>query len=461
MSANRLRSLQQATAALARAVDSSEIAHELGRGVHAILHADGVFVASADLETDAVRVLYQHIAGADLPARELSTPRGSGAVARAARLGEPFEANGDDATRAAADDGIIPVEPAPRSLLVVPVTHGRRLLAVVGAHWSLPNAFDAGGADAVRTLATQAGMALSNAQLFTESERERRQSEALADAARAVGESLRMGEVVRLILRHANTLLRVDGACVALREGNYLHIIAAVGTAELLAGVHMSLDGTLAGRVVLEGTTLIANDVGRDPESHRQTLRFADVRKALMVPLVTARGVLGALMVFNREEDFGGGDARILQRLADQVGVAIVNARLFEEVTEASRAWTSTFDSIGVGMAIVDDDGCIVRYNVRARQLAAGGGPRELAGRPFYEAILGVALGPNDDRPVERALRDGALVRATMVMASTGRRVTLTAAPHLDRGAIVTFDWAPDRGPSEHERRGDDNIQMA
>jgi GAF domain-containing protein len=133
----------------------------------------------------------------------------------------------------------------------------------------------------------------------------------------------------------------------------------------------------------------------------------------------------------------------VLQRLADQVAVAIVNARLFEEVTEATRAWTSTFDSIGVGLAIVDDSGRIVRYNGRARQLAAGAGRGELAGLPFYEAILGTTAEPND-RPVERALRDGVMVRTVLDVPGAPRRLQVTAAPHLDRGVIVTFDWAGD-----------------
>ena len=439
MTAPRLRKLQQASAALARALDEGEIARELGRGALGVLGADGVFVVQPDLQRRAASVMYAESGGMELTAGQVILD--NGAISLAARTGEWTEAYGLEAeTLLAADPGLLSTAPA-GSVLVGPIVHGRRLLAVLGISAGAADRFESDAVDAVRMLASQAGMALSHASLFKESERERREIEAMAEAARAAGGSLRMGEVVRLVLRHAIGLLRGEGACVALREGNYLNVVAAVGVADLMAGLHLPLHGSIAGRAVHENTAVIVNDVKGDPSAYRPALRFANLHQAIVVPLSTSRGPLGSLSVFNRSNGFGIEDARVLQRLADHVAVAIVNARLFEEVTEATRAWTSTFDSIGVGLAIVDDAGRIVRYNSRARQLAANGGGAELAGLPFYEAILGPGTAPNDG-PVERALRDGVMVRAALEVPGGARRLQLTAAPHLDRGAIVTFEWA-------------------
>ena len=76
---------------------------------------------------------------------------------------------------------------------------------------SRPHAFTERDLDVLRTYCALAAALLSNARLYNESERERRQSDALAEIARAVGESLRMGEVLRLILRHSMSLLGVEG----------------------------------------------------------------------------------------------------------------------------------------------------------------------------------------------------------------------------------------------------------
>ena len=197
---------------------------------------------------------------------------------------------------------------------------------------------------------------------------------------------------------------------------------------------------TLDGKAVREGTAIIANEAKAHPGAYRPAYEVTAIEKLLTVPLVTARGTIGVLTVFNRAAPFTDDDARVLRRLADQVAVAIVNARLFEEVTDASREWTATFDAIGCGMVVVDDMGCIMRYNSRAVQLAGSDTPRELVGRSFYEAVLHERREGDEKAPLERVAREGRLIRSTMSSSARGRVFDVTAAPHPSGGAIVTFD---------------------
>ena len=88
----------------------------------------------------------------------------------------------------------------------------------------------------------------------------------MAEIARAVGESLKMGEVLRLILRHGMALLQAEGACVALREGDYLHVVSALGVAELLSGVYLPVGASLGGRVVTGGAAVVSNDLVAEPD---------------------------------------------------------------------------------------------------------------------------------------------------------------------------------------------------
>ena len=273
-----------------------------------------------------------------------------------------------------------------------------------------------------------------------ESQRERRQTEALADVARAVSESLRMGEVMRLILRHTMSLLGAEGACVSLRRDDYLHVVAAGGIGELLAGLMLPVRASISGRAVLEQRAVISNDVPNDPDVSRQAQRLVRIRNTVVVPLSTARGVIGTLSVFNRRADFEQPDARILQRLADHVAVAIVNARLYEELAESTREWTVAFNAIPTGMVVIDDDGRIVRYNSRALQLGHFETHRELVGRQFYEAVLDESRAIGDGCPLSRALHDGVLGRETMRSPTRGLLFDVVASPHPNGGAVVTFD---------------------
>lgn len=438
----RLQFLQQVAVLLARTLDEDEILEEVARGLRRAVDCEGVVVARVDLDRALVEVVHHSIGDVVYPSRV--SPLGSGPLGEAARTGEAVLVSPyDPATSplAAADD-VVDGTAAAGVVFAVPVMHGRRLLGVLAVHDPSPEGCDDEAREVVGLLARQAAGALSNARLFADSERERRQSEAMAEIARAVGESLKMGEVLRLILRHAAALLQAEGACVALRDGDYLHVVSAVGIAELLAGVHMPVSGSLTGQVVRSGAAVVTNDIASEPEVHRATLRLVPAEKSVIVPLMTARGILGVIAVYNRAADFTTDDARILQRLADQVAVAVVNARLYEEVRDATREWSTAFDSIGIGMCLVDDQGRITRSNARALQLTAeplaGAGWSALLGRHFYDAMLG-ARPEADGDPLARAITDGIHAR-TVCEGVAGRWLDIMAVPHPNGGAVVTFD---------------------
>jgi PAS domain S-box-containing protein len=434
-----LARLEVASLSLARADGERDIFETLGRAVLGLLDGDGVIVCDPDLDRGTLRVLVHHARGVDEDVR--TVPAGDSVLMQVARSGES-QLLSDAAERS---DVLHPVVDSARggrarSVACAPLTHGRRLYGVVAAYAARPHAFTERDLDVLRTYCALAAALLSNARLYNESERERRQSDALAEIARAVGESLRMGEVLRLILRHSMSLLGVEGAYVALARDEYLHIVSSLGAGNLLGGMHLPMRTTLDGKAVREGTAIIANEAKAHPGAYRPAYEVTAIEKLLTVPLVTARGTIGVLTVFNRDAPFTDDDARVLRRLADQVAVAIVNARLFEEVTDASREWTATFDAIGCGMVVVDELGCIMRYNSRAVQLAGSDTPRELVGRSFYEAVLHERREGDEKAPLERVAREGRLVRSTMSSSARGRVFDVTASPHPSGGAIVTFD---------------------
>lgn len=433
----RLQLLQQIAAALARTLDEDEILEELARGVRRAVACEGVVVSRVDLDRALVEVVHHSVGEHLVPGRV--APLGHGPLGEAARSGVAVLVSPYDPARAplaAADD--VAAGTAAGAVLAVPMMHGRRLLGVVALHDPREDAFDGDAREVIGMLVRHAAGALSNARLFADSERERRQSEAMAEIARAVGESLKMGEVLRLILRHAVALLQAEGACVALREGEYLHVVSALGITEVLSGVHMPIAGSLSGRVVTSGAAVVTNDIAAEPDVHRPTVRLVPIARSVIVPLMTARGILGVIAVYNGPADFTTDDARVLQRLADQVAVAVVNARLYEDVRDATREWSAAFDSIGLGMCLVDDEGKITRSNSRALQLTADPSLRILMGRPFYDTVLG-AHPEADGDPLARAIEDGMQSR-TVCEGVNGRWLEIMAVPHPNGGAIVTFD---------------------
>lgn len=445
----RLTLLQEAGASLTRSLDEQEIMRELARQVQRAIRCDGVAILMPDLQQDILTTGLRLVRGVERPRGAVRL--GDGIVAEVARSGRPVRVGDREADRAREKAGLAPPlsmydvvgeSGVASSVVAVPIRVGIRLLGVLAVHATSPDVYGPEDEEMLATMASQAATAIANARRYAESERERRTTEALADVARAVGESLRLGEVLRLILRHAVSLLHVEGACIALRSGDYLHIVAAIGSADVLSGVHLPVNASLIGRSVLSNDLILVNEFGPDNALNRSVQHLMRVQRTVIAPFVTGRGTIGAISILNRDRPFDGEDAKVLQRLADQVSVAIVNARLFEEVEKATREWKVAFDSTASGIVVLEESLTVSRCNTRAAELCGCSIPA-LLGRRFREALVG--RGESDearrvDAFIARALSNGKPARETVRDIATGRLFSLLAASHPDGGCVITFD---------------------
>ncbi|MEP6617892.1 MAG: PAS domain S-box protein [bacterium] len=337
--------------------------------------------------------------------------------------------------------------------VAVPALLGPTTVAVIVVEAMQGEQLEADDVELLLTIGAQAAAAVSNARLYAESLRQRRQTEALADVARAVGDSLRIDRVLQLILRHATALLRTDGAMIALLRGDTLQVTGGIGAGEPLVGRRLPLHGSISGRAVRTATSIIAEDVRADPDAFEPNVLTANITNTVVVPLLSVQGPVGVLSVFNRQLPFTVEDAEVLQRLADQVAVAVVNARLFEEVAEATREWAVAFDSIGSGMVILDKLGRVQRSNARARALMHNVAEDAVLGRDFHSVLFGEATACEQCVHFA-AMRDDAVTRGTHDDRTRGRVFDVTAAPHPLGGAVVTFDDVTEhRSLAERYRR--------
>ena len=447
--AERLQRLQEAGAALARSLDEHEIIHELARQATRATNADGVVIASPDLQEQTLTTRLRVYRGSARPVGV--TALGDGIMAEVARTGKPVRVGDRITDRAREQAGtaflsahdVLGDDGPAASIIAVPLLMGIRLIGVVALHAGAAEAFTFEDEEVLATMASQAATAIANARRYAESEQERRQTEALADVARAVGESLRRGEVLRLILRHSLALLGADGAVVALRNERYMHIVAAVGEMEMLAGVHLPIETSLMGQVAETGVGLVSNDYATDSLFNRLAHPLAHVRRTVIAPLRTVRGIIGIIAVSNREMPFSDEDGRVLQRLADHVAVAIVNAQLFEEVERATREWKVAFDNISHGMVVIDDAQRIQRCNARALELCQAESFQSLIGRQFGDALLGTSAGVRAlslNTLIVSAIETGTMTRSTVADERGARVFEIAASPHPDGGVVVTFD---------------------
>jgi GAF domain-containing protein len=127
-----------------------------------------------------------------------------------------------------------------------------------------------------------------------------------------------------------------------------LRAASSEGGQRMLARAHRLRVGEqgIVGQVVARRGPYISLDVGADAV-HFDNPDLPETRSEMALPLQARGEILGALDVQSREAAaFGEEDVSLLQALADQVALAIYNARLFQRVQEGLEAERRAFGEV-------------------------------------------------------------------------------------------------------------------
>ncbi len=165
---------------------------------------------------------------------------------------------------------------------------------------------------------------------------------ALLDAVVAVGANLDLEMVLKQIVEAAITLVRARyGALGVIGDGGRLAEFVPVGLAdEQIAGIHHWPEGLgLLGALISDPRPLRLPDIAGSPNSHGFPAGHPPMRSFLGVPIRVRSEVYGNLYLTEKEggADFDEEDEALLVALAAAAGVAIDNARLYEEARRQQR----------------------------------------------------------------------------------------------------------------------------
>ena len=158
----------------------------------------------------------------------------------------------------------------------------------------------------------------------------------LLQISRQLSSTLRLDELLSLVMDVATELTHTETASILLVERATGQLYFAASTrGEVPKNIVVPLDNSIAGWVVKHGRSLILDDVQTDERFYAsvdENLEFV-TRSMLAVPLVTSQGAIGALEVINKENDadYTSQDVALMEALASQSAVAIVNAHLFSQ----------------------------------------------------------------------------------------------------------------------------------
>jgi diguanylate cyclase (GGDEF)-like protein len=234
---------------------------------------------------------------------------------------------------------LAPVRPLARMVLPAIVAGVTAVLIVASENRNIEQIVTRAAALITIVLAVRAAVALySNWRLGEDEGRRARQFEALYEVGLAAAGERSVDDLLKLVVEHATSLTRTDGAMLALAEPDGKFVIRALykgplqqlrdSVGEPLAGI--SLDA-------LEKRDLvIANTYAQHAHS---TSRLYDViSSALAIPLVAHGEVIGTLAMYSADpRQFGNDTGRLVRLFAAQAAIAVANAQLLAETHRLAR----------------------------------------------------------------------------------------------------------------------------
>jgi signal transduction histidine kinase len=236
-----------------------------------------------------------------------------------------------------------------RSWLGVPLIVRDQMIGMLAVDSVELGHFNAEHVRLVAPFANQAAIAIENARLYEGSQRRLREMNSLLEISQNVISTLELDEVLRRVIKAAITAIgpAEKGTLHLLdKEQEELAVRASVGfSPETVAVARFKPGEGYTGWVFAHQQPLIVSNVKADPRTKPiDLLEVHEERSALCVPLIVQDRTIGTVTLDNvsRYNAFTPEHLDLLTVFANQVAVAIENARLYEraqqEIAERMRA---------------------------------------------------------------------------------------------------------------------------
>lgn len=240
----------------------------------------------------------------------------------------------------AADPRWVVIDPQIRSGIWVPIEHENQLRGVLGIMSSRVNGFSAQDERLLVLFANQASVAMENARLFSEAQRQLQELSLLNQISANLNQPLALEQVLNNTLRELANALHVDrgGVSILSQSRQQLLIVAEYNPAQgrsLLGKTVPVADNPWLDYIRRERRPLALADVENEPVLGNMAASLRDIgaRSVLIVPLISQDQIVGAIGLdsVNNQRTFTEAEIVLAQTIANQAAAATEKARLFEE----------------------------------------------------------------------------------------------------------------------------------
>jgi len=306
--------------------------------IRSVVGDHGFVIALYDQKTNAISIPYLYEDGTFSAIDTF--PLGEGLTSILIRSREPLMLVEDTEKRAIAMGAKITGKAAKSWLGVPLLARGVAIGAVIIQDQENEHSFNEDDLRFVSAVSSQIASTIYNIRLLSESQETALQFETAAEIARDISSSLDLDELLLKAVDLIRSRFDFYHAAVFLKDlpGEFVVIREATGE----AGAQMKRMGhklgigskSVVGFVAGKGELLVVNDTSRDATFLANPLT-PKTRAEAAIPLKVGDRIVGVMDVqSNRAYAFSNDNLRILQILADQLAIAVINTELFAETQE-------------------------------------------------------------------------------------------------------------------------------
>jgi NtrC-family two-component system sensor histidine kinase KinB len=261
---------------------------------------------------------------------------------------------------------------APKSAVSAPLLTRDKVLGVMTLVHPQPGFFTQAHLALVQAIADQAGIAVLNARLYAESQRQARVMTALANSASGISISLNLEAVLDGIMQQSSHALDVQGISLALIDPTDGMLVGKTAIGDVHSqpiGARLQLGKGVAGWVALHDEGVIIQNGEYDERIDLNSVNSTgfEGQTIACAPIHYRGDVIGVLEAINPKSGYFDSDALLLLTgIGSLAGTAIRHAQLFEELQAAHHSYRELFEDSIDPIFITNWDGEILQANRKA-----------------------------------------------------------------------------------------------
>ncbi|HZD57672.1 MAG TPA: GAF domain-containing protein [Anaerolineales bacterium] len=329
-----------------------------------------------------------------------------------------------------------PERTGPKSAVSAPLLVRDRLVGVMTLVHPKPGSFSLDHLALVQAIADQASIAVFNARLYAESQRQAQVMTAVAESATFITASLQLDEVLQRILEQISQALRTEVVSLALidpQEGILEFKASTGGIGQSVVGMRLKIGQGVAGWVAKEGRGAIVPEAHEDPRFYPEIDKLTgfETRAIACAPIRSRGNIIGVLEALNPIEGVFDPDALlVLTGIGSLAGTAIRHAQLFEQLQAAHQRYRELFEDSIDPILITDWEGRIIEANRQA----------EITTHYTKDALRDLLIGELHQTDIETATPRAArrvAVGARLERLSSGETISYESTLKTQAGAEI------------------------